>query len=99
LTPNLHAPKCTRVSPTLPLTGCGFQSTRLSRSCYGTLVLPTFDNFRVARDSSIAESLYGHFATSFLIVFVLRIVNGTQSTFASGTVEKSDMPGFLRRHQ
>lgn len=43
--------------------------------------------------------VYGHFATSFLIVLVLRIVNGTRSTFPRGRVEKSEVPGFLRRHQ
>ena len=46
-----------------------------------------------------AERLYGHLATSFLTVFMLRIVNATRSIFASGTVKKSDEPGFLRRHQ
>src|SRR5215467_5686136 len=32
------------------------------------------------------------------MVFVPRIVNGTRSTFARGTVAKSDVSGFLRRH-
>lgn len=64
-------------------------SANLALSLYG----------RVARKSSIGETLYGHLATSFLIVFVLRIVNGMRSTSASGTGEKSDVPGFLRRHQ
>jgi hypothetical protein len=54
---------------------------------------------QLQRDSTAAERLYGHFSTNFLIVFALRIVNGTRSIFASGTVEKSDVPGFLRRHQ
>jgi hypothetical protein len=31
------------------------------------------NNFRLVRDSSIAERLYGRFAASFLIVFVLRL--------------------------
>ena len=34
-----------------------------------------------------SERRYGHFAASLLIVFVLRIVNGWGSAFASGTVE------------
>jgi hypothetical protein len=42
---------------------------------------------------------YGNFATNFLIVFVLRIVNGSRRTFSSGTVEKSDVPVFLRRRE
>ena len=42
---------------------------------------------------------YGHFAMSFRMVYVPRIVNGTRSTFARGTVAKSDVPGFLRRDQ
>jgi hypothetical protein len=57
---------------------------------------------RVRRSwSSLADCglYYGHFATSFRMVFVPRIVNGTQSTFARGTVAKSDVFGFLRRHQ
>ena len=58
-----------------------------------------FVNFWVARDSPIGEWLYGHFATSFLIVWVLRIVKGSLSTLTNGTVENKDVPGFLRRHQ
>jgi hypothetical protein len=42
---------------------------------------------------------YEYFATSFLIVLVLRIVKGSVSTFANGTVKNSDVPGLLRRHQ
>jgi len=55
--------------------------------------------FRFARDVNYRVASYGHFATSLLIVFVLRIVKGSLSTFANGTVENSDVPGFLGRHQ
>jgi len=42
---------------------------------------------------------YGHVVISLAIVFTLRIVKGSWSAFSSGTVEKSDVPRFLRRHQ
>ena len=61
--------------------------------------LPLADYEGVARRSPIVGLYYGHFATSFRMVFMPRIVNGTRSTFARGTVAKSDVPGFLRRHQ
>src|SRR5215469_10735866 len=61
---------------------------------------PSFSRLRRSC-SSLADCglYYGHFATSFRMVFVPRIVNGTRSTFARGTVAKSDVSGFLRRHQ
>lgn len=51
------------------------------------------------RHKELRSDLYGHFAASFLMVLVLRIVKGSLSTLASGTVENSDVPVFLRRHQ
>jgi hypothetical protein len=75
-----------------------FASSRLGSGWI--VVNPSFS--RVRRSwSSLADCglYYGHFATSFRMVFVPRIVNGTRSTFARGTFAKSDVFGFLRRHQ
>src|SRR5262249_4741843 len=61
---------------------------------------PSFSRVRRSWSSLTDCGLsYGHFATSFRMVFVPRIVNGTRSTFARGTVAKSDVSGFWRRHQ